>query len=138
MTSDVKINKAMEKYMSDLMSEKDKSDTRVDNRFSSERLAFVNKSVKNGNYYVIDKYNLIIRKNDFNNKKSAYGWVYDENDDPINLHIDSILLKTQSPDIKLITIQQLKRAYPTLFKAPRGVLYKIYSTLDLGVDVKNL
>lgn len=134
----VKINASMEKYMSDLMNKKGKSDEAVDTQFNNERLQFANKSVKNGNFYIIDKYHLIIRKNEFNNKKSAYGWVYDENKEPINIHIDSILLKTQSDDITMITLQQLKREYPTLFKSPRGMLFKIYSTINLGIDIDKL
>lgn len=134
----IKINTSMERYMHDLMNKKGKSDKVVDTQFNNERLQFANKSVKNGNFYVIDKYNLIIRKNEFNNKKSAYGWIYDENKEPINIHIDSILLKTQSDDITTITLQQLKREYPTLFKSPRGMLFKIYSTIDLGIDVSKL
>lgn len=129
------INKAMEEYMASLMSGKVKSDEKLDNQFNPEPLQFVNKSVKNGNVYVVDKYHLIIRKNEYNNKKSAYGWVYDESNEPINIHIDMILLRTQSPDITSITLQQLKREYPTLFKSPRGMLYRIYSTVDLGVKL---
>ena len=134
----LKINESMKKYMLDLMNETGKSDKVVDTQFNNEKLQFINKSVKNGNFYIIDKYNLIIRKNEFNNKKSAYGWVYDENKDPINIHIDSILLKTQSNDITTITLQQLKREYPSLFKSPRGMLCKIYSTVNLGIDVSQL
>ena len=131
----IKVNPVMEAYMAEIMSGKAKSDEHIDNQFNSERLQFINKSVKNGNVYIIDKHGLIIRKNEFNNKKSAYGWVYDESGDPINIHIDTILLKTQSPDITALTIQRLQREYPTLFKSPRGILYRIYTTLNLGATI---
>ena len=84
----------------------------------------------------LDKYNLPIRKNFQDSRKSAFGWKYNSNQEPINIHINDILLQTESQDILKITLQQLKTQFPTLFKPPRGIIYKIYSTEfpDINID----
>lgn len=130
-----KINKPMEKYMEIIMNNEDKQMSVVHEIFSSENLSFVNKSVKNGNYYMLDKYNIVIRKNEFGNHKSVFGWIYDANHEPINMHIDPILITTASNDITTITLQHLMNRFPSAFKTARGALNKIYSSINIDLNI---
>lgn len=126
-------------YMHDIMTKKQKRTNIVNNIFKPSSLAFANKSIKSGNYYILDKYDLVIRKNDQNKAKSAYGWIYDADGDPINIHINKVLLDTNSQDITIITLQHLKTKFPAVFKAPRGQLYRIYSQLNFeDIDINNI
>jgi hypothetical protein len=104
----IKINTNMEKYMDELMNRKRENDEIIDEKFNSNSLGIINETVKDGNFYILDKYNLVIRKKYYNYSKSPYGWKYDEENDPVNIHIDPIMLKTKSPDITSITLQQLQ------------------------------
>lgn len=126
-------------YMNDIMTKKQKRSKAVDTIFRPDLLPIANKSIKSGNYYILDKYKLVIRKLDQNKPKSAYGWVYDKDGSPINIHISKILLDTNSDDITIVTLQQLKAKFPTIFKPPRGQLYKIYNSLhDKSIDISNI
>lgn len=129
----------MIKYMNEIMTKKRDRTKIVDNIFRADVLPTINKSIKSGNYYILDKYDLVIRKNDQNKPKSAYGWIYDSDGDPINIHINKVLLDTNSNDITIVTLQQLKAKFPSLFKSPRGQLWKIYSTLNFeDIDISNI
>lgn len=129
----------MIQYMNDIMTKKRQRVKVVDNIFRSDILAFANKSIKSGNYYILDRYNLVIRKLEQNKAKSAYGWVYDSEGYPINIHINKMLLDTNSDNITIVTLQLLKNKFPTIFKPPRGQLWKIYSKLQLDdVDIENV
>ena len=125
------LNKPMIEYMNDIMNKKKIRVKHVDAFFQPEMLSFANKSIKTGNYYILDKFDLVIRKLDQNKSKSAYGWVYDEQGDPINIHINKMLLSTNSDNITVVTLQKLKAKFPTIFKPPRGQLYKIYSNINI-------
>jgi hypothetical protein len=120
-TNNIRVNQSMER--------KRENDEIVDEKFNSKSLSIINETVKDGNFYILDKYNLVIRKNYYNYSRSPYGWKYDEENDPVNIHINPILLKTKSPDITSITLQQLKQSYPIPFKRPRGMLFRIYTIL---------
>lgn len=140
----MKINTKMERYMDCIMSLKNVNDTSITSFFSNNRLNFINKNIRNDNYYTLDKYNLVIRKNEYNDTKSATGWIY-LNDvisyadkEPINIHIDPILLQVNSSDLVNITIQTLQREYPSLFKSPRGLLYRIYSNLNMNEFINKI
>lgn len=133
----IKINKPMEDYMRNIMNGKQISDNKIDKHFDNNTLQFINKYVKNENYYIFDKYNLVIRKKEFNNKKSPYGWIYNDEHEPINIHIDTMLMKMNSNDIQTITLQHINHEFPAVLKAPRGVLYKIYTTVNTDSNVVN-
>ena len=132
---DVNINPIMEIYMKNMMNAHKNADIEADEKFNNSRLDFLNAKLKPENKYILDKYNLAIKRNEFNKTKTAFGWVYDDVGDPINIHINPNLLETKSSDITFITLQQLKVKYPTLFQN-RGVMYKIYThERDIGIDV---
>lgn len=141
----VKINRLMDKYMDSIMNMKYETDNSISQFFDSKRLSIINKNVRNGNYYTIDRFGLVIRKEEFDNVRSPYGWRYYtprnissedydgiDNKEPINIHINDILLQTNSPDIQKVTIQYLQREHPALFKGPRGILYKVYTSMNIN------
>ena len=136
--SEIIINQDMLEYMLKLSKCKIVTDEHKDELFNPERLEFMNKSVRNGNYYMIDKYGLLIRKNFQDSKKTAFGWKYNDQNEPINIHINDILLQTNSNQIREITLQQLKNQYPNLFKPPRGTIYKVYSVLYPEINLEEL
>lgn len=129
----------MIKHMEDIMAKKKKRSKQVDDIFKASELPFANKSIKSGNYYILDKYDLLIRKLDQNKVKSAYGWIYDKDGDPINIHINKVLLDTNSQDITVVTLQQLKIKFPNLFKPPRGQIWRVYNNLNFeDIDISNI
>ena len=122
------LNESMIEYMDSILKINKTNNIIKDELFTGDVLDCVNSSIRNGNYYMLDKYGLPIRKNFQDSRKSAFGWKYNSEQQPINIHINDILLQTESDDIQIITLQQLKTQFPSLFKAPRGIIYKIYST----------
>ena len=132
------INKEMLAYMKKISESKIITDKIKNELFDPDELKIVNDSIHNGNFYMLDKYGLVIRKNFQNSKKTAFGWKYNENNEPINIHIGEILLQTNSDQIREITLQQLKHQYPNLFKPPRGMIYKIYSNMFPEINLEKL
>ena len=114
------------------------TDERKNEIFDPAKLEFMNKSVRNCNYYMLDKFGLVIRKNFQDSKKTAFGWRYDTDNQPINIHINDILLQTNSSQIRDITLQQLKNQFPSLFKPPRGTIYRVYSVVFPEIDLDKL
>ena len=133
--SDSIINEQMKTYMKTIIKINDKNNNYKDNLFSGNTLKCVNSTIRNENYYMLDKYGLIIRKNSQDSKKTAFGWKYNEQHEPINIHIPDLLLSTNSPDIQKITLQQLKQQFPNVFKSPRGIAYKIYTNEFPDYDI---
>ena len=134
---ETEIDPDMKQYMDMLANNKVRYESVKSNLFDPNKLAMVNKTVRNDNYYMLDKYGLVIRKECQNSKKTAFGWKYYE-DEPVNIHIGDLLLKTNSKDIQIITLQQIKEQFPTVFNAPRGVIYKVYSEMFPNIDLNNL
>ena len=132
------INQYVLNYMNKLNDTSNRENSRKDQIFNAKTLKFVNTSVKNANYYILDRYGLILRKNCMDNKKSAFGWRYDDNDEPISLHISDILIKTNSNEIQILTLQSIKRQFPNAFKKPRGIYYKVYKEMFKNVDIEAL
>ena len=134
---ETEIDPDMKQYMDMLANNKVRYESVKSNLFDPNKLKMVNASVRNDNYYMLDKYGLVIRKECQNSKKTAFGWKYYE-DEPVNIHIGDLLLKTNSKDIQIITLQQIKEQFPTVFNAPRGVIYKVYSEMFPNIDLNNL
>lgn len=132
------INEVMRNYMTNLFESKNKTEKKKDILFNPKRLSMVNSSVRNGNYYMLDRYGLVIRKNQQNSKKTAFGWRYDSNNEPINIHIGDIMLQTNSDQIRKITLQQMKYQWPNLFTPPRGLIYKVYSELFPEINLETI
>lgn len=137
-TGDIKINKAMFEYLNHIRAINTQNHEIKDNIFATSDLDFVNATVRGDNFYMLDKYGLPIRKKEQNNPKPAFGWKYDENHEPINININPNLLKTNSYDIQIITLKQLKEKFPNQFKPPRGMIWKIYSNKFPDIDLNAL
>ena len=120
------INNSMKKYMSKILKINASNNEYKDSLFTGKTLSYINSSVRNSNFYMLDKYGLPIRKTAQDSKKTAFGWRFNEDNEPINIHISDLLLATNSSDIQMITLQQLKQSFPSLFKKPRGIIAKIY------------
>ena len=120
------INEQMKSYMKTIIKINNKNNDYKNNLFSGDTLECVNSTIRNDNFYMLDKYGLVIRKNSQDSKKTAFGWKYNEQHEPIDIHISDLLLQTNSPDIQKITLQQLKQQFPNVFKSPRGIVYKVY------------
>lgn len=133
------INMNMLRYMESIQQINRKNNDIKDKLFTGKTLKCVNNSsIRNENYYMLDKYNLPIRKANQDSKKTAFGWKYNEKHEPINIHINDILLQTESEDIQRVTLQQLKSQFPTLFKPPRGIIFKIYNSEFPDYDIEDL
>ena len=137
-TPNLRINQDMLNYMLKISQSKIITDERKNEIFDPAKLEFMNKSVRNCNYYMLDKFGLVIRKNFQDSKKTAFGWRYDTDNQPINIHINDILLQTNSSQIRDITLQQLKNQFPSLFKPPRGTIYRVYSVVFPEIDLDKL
>lgn len=107
-----------DEIMSKLLSQTKIEDETLDNYFNKEDILCVNKSLKEGNYYAFDKYGLIIRRKFLNDEKSLYGWTYNDNKEPISIHVDKMLIRTNIPasTIAKTTFQKLRNKFPAEFK----------------------
>lgn len=109
--------------------------------FQDKRLEFINKSIRNGNFYGIDKYGLIIRANE--KGKGAFGWKYDDNGDPVNVNINGTLLKLGDVDIiRRSTLQNMKKngRFTKLFAKKEGaqhvgMIRRIYTEVFPDYDL---
>jgi hypothetical protein len=102
-----------------------KEEVELDNYFTKDGLYCVNKNCKEGNYYAFDKYGLIIRRKAFNDNKNMYGWIYNDNREPISIHIDNQLILVNSPKIFPQTIQKLKSKYGQKCFGPRSIYERV-------------
>ena len=81
------INEPMAAYMTTILKINASNNKYKDSIFTKESLECVNSLVHNSNYYILDRYGLPIRKNCQDSKKTAFGWHYDSNNEPLNIHI---------------------------------------------------
>lgn len=126
----IKIYKDMLDVMNQIISKQDNIDIEHDKLFKNTKLIKTNKNIKNGNYYNVDKYGLLYRKNDFMKTKSIYGWKNNEYGEPINIHIDESLIQMNDPDIRKIMLQKLYKINKTAF-GQKGKYREAYNELEL-------
>lgn len=115
-----------DEIMSKLLRQTKTEDVTLDIYFNKEDLLCVNKSLKEGNYYAFDKYSLIIRRKFLNDEKSLYGWTYNENKEPISIHVDKMLIRTNTLAgvIAKTTFQKLRNKFPAEFKKGNKSTYE--------------
>lgn len=77
----------MLEYMRKLTKRNIKIHEKNTNDFKADVMPEFNKRAKNGNYYGFDKYGLIIRRDANNNPKSPFGWVRNEDDEMVSIHL---------------------------------------------------
>jgi hypothetical protein len=123
-----RVNRDIQLYFQNLFSSK------ITNQLSAvfyceNALQDMNKIIRKGNFYALDKFNLIIRKNDKDKIKSPFGWVFSEENEPINIHINSILLRLNKKNIDDVckqTLVDIKNKFPEIF-ARQKIWKKVYS-----------
>ncbi len=107
-----------------------KEEVELDNYFVRDNLYCVNKNCKEGNYYAFDKYGIIIRRKAFNDHKNIYGWIYNDDREPISIHIDNQLIQVNSPKIFTQTMQKLKSKYSKHF-GPRSIYERVANNMNI-------
>lgn len=125
------INYTMKNYLENMYDNIDESNESITNCFDKYSKLSFNRRLKNKNFYMLDRYNLIIRKEDQNKIKSPYGWIY-HNNEPICMHIDDILLRTSDDkyNIQHLTIQKLKNKFPKFFAPSNPSIIKLYDAFS--------
>lgn len=79
----------------------------------------------NPNRYMLDKFGLVIRKNDIN-KQLPTGYIKNESDEYININVDKTLLQFEP---KKVLYDTLDRLYQNTKFPKNGVVSKIYKEL---------
>ena len=122
-SSDIYINKDMLEYMQSI----DKLSTKIRSRnakdFQPTDFPEFNKRAREGNYYIKDIYGLIIRKKEYNNPKSPFGWVRDSDDNIVNIHIPP---ECPEDNIYNETIIKISNRFATAWNNPKDILHRIY------------
>ena len=100
MSSNVVINKGIERLMEKLFTKTDAKQVEFSDLFNNPVLEKINKSKKydvKHTKFNVDEYNLLIRENMYNNPKSIYGWVLLDGK-PININVTDELRMTTSKE----------------------------------------
>ena len=132
MSETIVYNIMSEDIMKQMLNYTHNEDEDLNEYFTRDRLLCVNKQLKAGNYYAFDKYQLIIRRKEYNNLKSPYGWVYNELKEPICIHIDKTLIQTNADNIARLTLQRIRNMFPSEFKhAGKSIYERVNNVLNL-------
>ena len=100
--------------------------------FCDTKYDIVNQSINLNNYYMIDKYGIVIKYKEYNTN-DVYSWTYDIKHDPI-----SIFITSGKENKKIKTYNALTKQYklrPELFTASRSVINILYSENEV---IKNM
>lgn len=95
----------------------------------SLKLYSINSSVRNKNYYTLDKYGLVIRRDNQNDVKSPFGWCLIDNE-PVNIHVgDTILIN----NVRKTVMQKMKQRWRPQFEL-KGMLRRAILCLSANID----
>lgn len=100
--------------------------------FCDTKYNIVNQSINLNNYYMIDKYNIIIKYKEYNTN-DVYSWTYDIKHDPVSIFITSGKDNKKNKTYNALTKQY--KLKPELFTATRSVINILYSENDA---IKNM
>lgn len=95
--------------------------------FCDTKYDIVNQSINLNNYYMIDKYGIVIKYKEYNTN-DVYSWTYDIKHDPISIFITSGKENKKNKTYSALTKQYKLR--PELFTASRSVINILYSDND--------
>lgn len=109
-----------------------KEERGLDDYFTKEGLLCVNKNCRD-NFYAFDKYGIIIRRKAHNDPKNAYGWIFNDDHEPISIHIDQYLMRLEPSKVFKQTIQKLKAKFAKQF-APKSIYDRVSKNLDILFD----
>lgn len=124
--SDIPILKPMIKFMKNALRIAKVSDELAIDIFNDKRLDRFNKN--KSNIFGFDKYGLIIRKEEFNNPKSIYGWVKNEANEAISIHIQPELLRMSKTKEEIfdLTMLRIYAMFPKDTKQTNSQFVKIF------------
>jgi hypothetical protein len=114
-----------------ILNDTKKEENELDTYFTKESILIINKNVKEANYYAFDKFGLIIRRKAYNDNKSIFGWIYNDYREPISIHIDQYLMKTDPDRVFTQTIQKLRYKYPKEFSETSGKYNRVSKSLNI-------
>lgn len=130
------INNDMKYLMNKLFIKSDNKKKELSEYFNNPLLEKINSSKhydEKNQKYNIDEYNLLIRENEFNNKKSIYGWrIIDGR--AVNINVSEELIATEEKDkiFDLLMKDFINRNKITISK--NSVAGQIYKALDIDVS----
>lgn len=126
------INERMKEFMQNIMDGNEISNDIRDVIFGMHLKQFsINSAVRNNNFYALDKYGLVIRKEEQNNSKSPFGWQFVDGD-PVNIHV-SVIAATKQENIRRATLQYLKQRWKLQFEA-KGLIQRAMNSLSSDLD----
>ena len=132
------INDSMKKFVNNLFKKSEKKSKEFSDLFDNKKLREFNKKKKldeKHSKYNIDKYNLLIRENKFNKKSDPYGWVFDKDDDPINIHVSEELQITKTKEeIFDIIMNELVNQKQKIQLTAKAIPTQIYKLLGIDID----
>lgn len=106
----MKLNHYILKFMSQTRN------TEVEDYFNPEKLPSINKTIKNGNYYAVDKFGIPIRLKD-RDSRTVNGWTRYQGS-IIHMFVNKSLIGSLSDEyIRKQAIDDLKAKYPSTFRA---------------------
>lgn len=106
---------------------KQTKNTELEDYFDPKNLSFVNKSIKNGNYYAVDRFGIPIRLKD-HDSKTVHGWCKFNGEIIHTIVNKSIINLVTDEQIRDQAINELKLKYPNTFKL-RTATHKILNNL---------
>ena len=78
---------------------------------------------------------MLIRENKYNDKNSAYGWIFDSNKEPMNIHVTDELLLTKEPsEIFDIIMRELTVQKHKINLTPKTIPAQVFKLLDIDVS----
>ena len=125
------INKPMLEYMHKITERAGTLRQKNSDDFTPNIMLYFNKRAKNGNYYGYDKYGIIIRKDAGASPKSPFGWIRNEQDELVSVH-----LKKDCPEEikKKETIIYIQSKFQSQWNNKNNILRKIYDRYENGCE----
>ena len=121
-----RFNPIMKTFMREILKVNTESSKNIDEYFDNYQdwLIPINKTrIRTGNLFKADKNKIVIRKKEFQKTNSPFGWIFDEEGDPISIHSNCLIPKE---DIFKDTYNSIKIKFAKNFASEKDVAYRIY------------
>lgn len=128
--NEVVINPLIKKMMKNILNNTMNESEILDSYFVKEAIPPLNRNCRQCNYYIFDRYGLIIRRAHFNDPRKAYGWTKDDNGEPVCIHIDKSLIDVNAPNIRELTLSTLKTKFKAEF-GEKGVYGRVSKQMNI-------
>lgn len=131
------INKQILKFMNKLFNKSDEKKKDFSELFDNPLLEKINKSKKydqKNQKFNVDKYNILIREDQYNQPKNIYGWKFNEDGEVININVTNELELTKKPKeiFTIVLTDWIKRNKINL--SSKSIAGQIYKALDIDVN----